>query len=61
MTLQCLYLANIFHSEMIPCQEYHIPTNFFPMMLDAYFIVPQITIAIEFGVHDEGVSSILCL
>lgn len=31
------------------------------MVLDADFIVPQITIAIEFGVHDEGVSSTLCL
>lgn len=28
MPLQSLYLANIFHSEVISCQEYHIPIDF---------------------------------
>lgn len=31
------------------------------MMLDAYFIVPQIIIAMEFGAYDGGVNSIFCL
>lgn len=28
MSLQCLYLAIIFHSDMISCQLFHIPINF---------------------------------
>lgn len=41
---------------MISCQEYHIPIDFCHMRLDAYFIVPQIIIAIEFGFYDGGVN-----
>lgn len=52
MSVQCLYLVNIFHSEMSFLPRISHSNTFCYMMFDACFIVPPIIVAIECGVYD---------